>query len=396
LASRFGDIIAGYINSNNSEALLQAYAQDPTQFPAGYSQNFANIYFNISTYAVLENLAYNINLNYSLLQTIGSTLWCVGSRYMALLYGASFENFGLGFVCMIYGACFCIMGFLLSLAFVFYILDAIVQLGIVGALLPFLVACWPFKITSKYTSAGFKIFLNSIFTFMMMGLVARVGMELISVAISINTEGGAAGDSAIAALVEALDTIDTEKLKKMVNVWSVGFLVFVFANFMGFMMVNKVKSLTDQFAGGGLKPAAPSIATMGASSVKGAVSKVTAPTRKAVGDWADKKIEQGSAYVGRKIVSVATLRPLRNAIKSGLNKPTSAQSPDQTVEDSTTPSTSSENRQNLRKGRGSNKGRNHQLQNTSRSERSAKKKARRTANRSRAQNRPPKRHKPKR
>ena len=60
--------------------------------------------------------------------------------------------------------------FLLSIAFAFYMIDAVVQLGIVGALTPFLVASWPFKATSQYTSSGFKMLLNSAFIFVFIGL----------------------------------------------------------------------------------------------------------------------------------------------------------------------------------------------------------------------------------
>ena len=314
LAERFGDNLANLLVTNNTEALIAAYGQDNTILPAGYSQNFSNAYFNIALYAELENLAYNVNLQYTLLQTIGSSLWCLGGEYLLLQIKGGFENWGLGFACKIYGLAFCIFGFLLSLAFVFYMLDAIVQLGLVGALLPFLIASWPFKITSKYTSTGFKMFLNSVFTFMMMGLVVRISMELISQAILLNSSADHDGSSGLAALVNALDTIDTEKLKKMVNVWSIGFLIFVFACIMGFMMVNKVKSLTDQFASGGISPIAPSIATMGASTIKSAVSKVAAPTTHAVGKWASKKGKNASKVVAGAVVGAVTLRPLRHRL----------------------------------------------------------------------------------
>ena len=51
------------------------------------------------------------------------------------------------------------MIFALIIAFSFYLVDAIVQLGIVGALLPFMIATWPFKISSKYSKIGWNMIL---------------------------------------------------------------------------------------------------------------------------------------------------------------------------------------------------------------------------------------------
>ena len=51
------------------------------------------------------------------------------------------------------------LSFVFALAFAFYLVDAVVQLGIAGALMPFLIASWPFKITFGYTKKGWDIFI---------------------------------------------------------------------------------------------------------------------------------------------------------------------------------------------------------------------------------------------
>lgn len=296
---------------NLSVASLQGLGEN---LPLDYARNLDNNYYNIFTYSSLENLAYNINLNYSLLQAIGSGLNCLGWRYILLIFGENGWEIGLGFGCVIYGLFFSLFGFLSCLAFIFYMLDAVVQLGVVGALLPFLIASWPFKITSKYTSTGFKMLLNSIFTFMMIGLVVKISISLISKAVELNTEIETSASSqqtvtggGLYELVQAIDNIDTEKLKIMVNVLSVGFLVFLFANILGFLLLARVSELVDRFSSGGMKASAPSLATMGASAIKGVAKKATAPTREAVGDWMEDKAIKGTRLVG----NIITMRPVR-------------------------------------------------------------------------------------
>lgn len=261
--------------------------------PSEYNENTQNVFYSFKIFETMENFAYNVNLQYTLLQVIGSGLNCIGWKYILGRFSGNSWEFGLGVGCLIYGLAFSVFGFLLCLGFIFYLLDAVVQLGFVGALLPFLIASWPFKMTSKYTSTGFKLLLNSIFTFVMMGVVVKVGMELVNMAMELNTEGGdqTAETSPMAVLIEALDTRNTEVLKQMVNVLSIGFLLFLFANIMGFLLLGRVSELTDKFASGGMKASAPAIATMGASTVKGMANKISQPTREAIGDWAEDKAQ---------------------------------------------------------------------------------------------------------
>ena len=301
---------------------------DLAQIQPDYFRNIENNLYPFATYVQMENLAYNVNLNYALLQTIGSGLVCLGWNYMIGFLGANSWEIGLGFACVIYGVAFSVFGFFLCMAFVFYLFDAVVQLGIVGGLLPFLIASWPFKITSKYTSTGFKMLLNSIFTFMMIGVVAKISITLISKAVGLNAEKPTEFDAdngdnmELSGLVEAMDNIDTEKLRLMVNVLSIGFCLFMFANIMGFLLLARVSELVNRFAGGGMKAAAPSIATMGASTIKGMATKLAAPTMNAVGEWTSDKVEKGTRWAANKAVGVATLRPIRkwsyNKIKGKL------------------------------------------------------------------------------
>lgn len=86
-----------------------------------------------------------------------------------------------------------VFAWLISLAFAFYLVDATVRLGIVGALMPFLIASWPFKVTSKYTNQGFTMFMNTFFTYAFMGLVVSINIQLMGISLT----GGQGGLDAI-------------------------------------------------------------------------------------------------------------------------------------------------------------------------------------------------------
>lgn len=294
----------------SGSSMEDLFAKAQEEMKSDYVRNKNNQYYDFATYVDMENLAYNVNMQYALLQSIGGSLVCLGWNFML---GNLEWNLGLGIDCVIYGVAFSAFGFFLCMAFVFYLFDAVVQLGIVGGLLPFLIASWPFKITSKYTSTGFKMLLNSIFTFMMIGVAVKIGMELIKAALDINAAPETSQNygmdlnsgTSLQDLSEAIDKVDATTLKKMVNVLSVGFCLFMFANIMGFLLIARMSELVNRFAGGGMKGAAPSIATMGASTMRGMAAKVAAPTMNAMGDWARDKVEKTTRAVAKAPVSIA-------------------------------------------------------------------------------------------
>lgn len=351
LAERFDENIAQYINQNNIPALISL----GDGVPADYRRHFNNQYFDIRTYGLLENFTYNINLNYALLQSVGGTLFCLGGKFVTFQLTDLWQTPGkeilthipLGLNCYTYGACFAIFGFLLSVSFIFYMLDAVVQFGIVGALLPFLIASWPFKITSKYTSTGFKMLINSVFTFMMMGLIVKLGIELISASLSIssNTEETSPG---LYSLVKAIDTIHVPVIQQKVNVLSMSFFLFMFANMMAFLSLGKTGALVSRFAGGGIKPIAPAIGGMAASAATSVAKKVAAPTMNAVGEWAEDKMTKGVKAIGgaagkavgtvtkgtaKAVWAVGTLKPVRKAAKNAFLKTETGQKVQQKLND---------------------------------------------------------------
>ena len=298
LDERLGAEVASQVARNDVEALAKA----GDTIPEAYKDNLDNAYFGLSTLANLEHLVYSVNSNYSLIQTIGSRLMCLSGKLVLKL------KFSIAIACFINGVVFFITGLFLGIAFAFYLLDAVVQLGMVGALLPLMIASWPFKITIKYTTNGFKMFLNSLFTFMMVAVICSVSIELINQAVGGNATGGVAPNGGFKGLVDAINDFDIEELKKRVNVLSMGFIVIIFACLTSFLLMQKVGEVINKFASGGLKPAAPEIGGMAASAAKGAATKIAAPTAKAVKEKAKEKVKAapGAAKnlvkkIGRKV-----------------------------------------------------------------------------------------------
>lgn len=143
-------------------------------------QRSLTTYYTSVLYGELESFIAQVQQEIAFMQAIGSSLMCIGGHKMVGIGGFDFGN---GFQMAIQGFLLAAFGLLLSLAFGFYLIDAVVQLGIIGALMPFLIACWPFKLTAGYTAKGFSMLLNSFFVFVFMGLVVSVNIQLVDTAL---------------------------------------------------------------------------------------------------------------------------------------------------------------------------------------------------------------------
>lgn len=187
-------------------------------------------------------------------QAIGSTLMCVARN-------AGKENLGpinnvlWDFSMMFQGLIIWVMGWLISLAFAFYLIDATVQLGIVGALMPFLIAAWPFKITKKYTMAGWNILMNTFFVYVFMGLVVSINVELMGQALT-GSKGG------FAAIEQAINANGVLKLKELLDIGFSGFLILIACCIFGFKLTAQASSLAGTMGHGGTTNIAPGIGGM--------------------------------------------------------------------------------------------------------------------------------------
>ena len=243
-------------------------------------------YFNITQadgtglYQKIDAYLTNLQGKIAYMQAVGTTLFCVGGH--ELFSGKPGEemlrNFKSGLGLMFLGAILTVFGFLLTISFGFYFLDAILQLAILGVMLPFMIAGWPFKVTAQYASTGFKMLLNTFFVMFFTGFVVSVCLALVDNALQTGRTSDIA-KSLLSEFAEAFNEQNIERVRELADIGGIGFLLLIFACLFGFKFVGQVTPLAGKLASGGLKPLAGKIGTMAASATKGMAAKVTAPVR---------------------------------------------------------------------------------------------------------------------
>ncbi len=274
------------------------------------SENFFNVRPNggQTLYEKIELYLADIQHRLAYMQAIGSSLFCVGSHTISLkgLFKDSDDPDGVnqfkdGIRMMFLGGVMTVFAFLLTIAFGFYFLDAILQLAIIGAMLPLMIAGWPFKATAQYASTGFKMLLNTFFVMFFIGFVVSVNIELVNQSLALatarhnETNISANELKGLDGLAKAISEQNINDVDKATSVGATGYLILAFGFLFGFKFVSKASELANTLAAGGFKGGISSkIGTMGASFVKGAASKVAAPIK----DVASDKFHEVGGLVG--------------------------------------------------------------------------------------------------
>lgn len=209
---------------------------------------------------------------------IGGSLVCVSVHE-----GTSFV---INFSMFIQGLLLYVFGWMILLAAGFYLLDSVVRFGIFCALIPFLVAAWPFKVTRSYTMAGWKIFINSFFNFVMMGLVLSVCLQL-----TIEAVAGVDSDT----LIAVMNGNEVETLKKMMDMSTTSFLVTLACCMFAFKLVKEVGSLASEISG-----------TSGGSSIGAAIGGTAANVAKRVAGAATGGVAGAAGKAAGKVAGKAT------------------------------------------------------------------------------------------
>lgn len=226
------------------------------------------------------------------LPAIGSTLICVsvneGTKFLI-----NFEMFFQGLVLMAFG-------WAIVLISCFYLLDSAVRFGIFCALVPFLIAMWPYKVTTKYTKSGWDIFMNAVFNFVMIGLVISLTSELVIQA-STGGKGGAT------ALEDALNGNDIGLLKGMMDISGLDFIVLLATCMFAFKLVGQIGHLASEVSG-----------TDGGTSIGGKMGAQAAQAAKKVAKTAvkaGKAVASGGASVAEEVVEKGMSEKMKDATK---------------------------------------------------------------------------------
>ncbi len=194
------------------------------------------------------------------LPAIGSSLMChsihdAGKELMSIRL-PNFPMFISGLLCWSFG-------WAITLACCFYLLDSVVRFGIFCTLVPFLIACWPFKVTIGYTSKGWEIFMNAFFNFVMMGVVITMTSELVcqaligdsSIDISKVKQGQEGAFEEIAALsgkdqiLAAMNSNNMDALSQLMALDGVKFLVLLACCIFAFKLTGQINDLAQDISG---------------------------------------------------------------------------------------------------------------------------------------------------
>ena len=206
-------------------------------------QNVSNGVMPAYLYTNLDCFIRAVQAEVAVPQSVGSSLMCVARNAGKESIGPV-RNVWWDFGMMFQGFAIWVMGWIISLAFAFYLIDATIQLGIIGALMPFLIACWPFKATRNYTSKGWGIFMNTFFVYVFMGLVVSINVELLGQGLT-GSKGG------FDAIMKALNGNNVQELKELLDIGFAGFLVLVACCLFAFKLTGQASDLAGTMAGGG-------------------------------------------------------------------------------------------------------------------------------------------------
>ena len=254
-----------------------------------------------SLYTSLECFIKGVQSEIAFAQAAGSSIMCISINEGAGTFGIP------DFSMLLSGLTVYVCALLLSLAFGFYLIDSIVMLGVLGALMTFFIACWPFKLTGGYTGKGFGMFMNVFFNFVFMGIVVSVNTQLIKASLA---TGGL--ENLEAVLCDGSGNI--KDTKEILDITGAGFLVILCCCFFGFKFTAKSASLASSMAGGGGIDIGSKLGTLLTS---GAVNSAVRVGKSAVMPTVN-KVWDGAKDAGNKVLEVtgdAIFHPMKSARK---------------------------------------------------------------------------------
>ncbi len=141
------------------------------------------------------------------------------------------------------GILFFIFGLGIWLVISFYLIDCTVQLGMLCGIVPFLVACWPFKVTQRYSIKGVQLLMNTFFNYVMLGIVLLLGVEIVDFA-----TGQKSGS--LDVIMDAMNNNNLTKIREVASLDGVEILILVVCCIFAFQLIGKTNALADKFSKG--------------------------------------------------------------------------------------------------------------------------------------------------
>ena len=205
-----------------------------------YSHNFEKTgnYLNANLLETLVGATATFSNEATLMPAIGRSFYCWSWTDLGWKRAWIIPRFTM----LVEGIIMWAFGIMIWLAIGFYVLDCVIQMGIVCSLMAFFIACWPFKMTSEYTKIGWNMFLNTFFNFVMMGVVVTTINEMITQAIATGmTEG---------ELEQYLNEDMIEELDAKLELFGLQIVMLVICCMMCMKLSDQAGALANKFAGG--------------------------------------------------------------------------------------------------------------------------------------------------
>ena len=214
---------------------------------------------------------------------------------------------------------------LLIIGVPFLMVDAVLQLGVAGALLPFAVGCFAFKSTRQYCKKVWETFLNSMFAFLFITIVVLILLGTIKSAVTEGAGNITAAGVNFDSMFLASSAGDTafDAILKQFGWFTFPFLKLVFIFILAWSVMNMAKEFANEFASSMSSTSiGSSIGTMAASTAKGMALKASKPLAtkaiKGVG-YATKETFKGAARGIRRITRSKAEEFVNNARERAIN-----------------------------------------------------------------------------
>lgn len=183
---------------------------------------------------------------------------------------------------------------LILLAVPFMMIDSVLQLAVAGSLLPFAIGAYAFKVTRQYTGKVWETFINAMFAFVFVSLIALMittALEQIITNATANTD---------TLFEEYAKGVEMELLLNELSWFSSAFLEVCFVLILAWAVIGEATDFAKQFSGSITSTKiGSSIGTMAGSFTKSAATKILDKPVSAAADkaWSLTK-NAGSSVVG--------------------------------------------------------------------------------------------------
>ena len=242
-------------------------ASIPNGLPASMGSSIIN------TMTMMENRVRKI-------KALGSSLMCQSWKDAILFI---IPHFGY----LLTGLGIWLLSMVIIIGVPFLMIDAVLQLGVAGALLPFAVGGFAFKSTRQYSKKVWETFLNSMFAFLFISIVVLIILGAVQAIITestniFKTQHFSFDDLFIS--YEKSSLIAYDAVLQQFGWFSMPFLKLAFVFILAWSVMNMSKEFADEFAQSiSSTSIGSSIGTMAASTAKGMAVKAGKPMASKLG-----------------------------------------------------------------------------------------------------------------